>query len=72
MSEGPDERSPAKDRTERLEAQLAAVTARVFQLEREVAILRGTPPPIATTGPMAGRCCAGSRYPIGGKRRLCP
>jgi uncharacterized membrane protein len=52
MSEGPDERSPAKDRTERLEAQLAAVTARVFQLEREVAMLRGTSAPIATAESM--------------------
>ena len=40
MSEGP-ERSPADERTLRLEAQLAAVTARVFQLEQEVAALRG-------------------------------
>jgi uncharacterized membrane protein len=45
MSEGP-ERSPAEERALRLEAQLAAVTARVFQLEREVAALRGVSPPI--------------------------
>jgi uncharacterized membrane protein len=45
MSEGPD-RSPAEERALRLEAQLAAVTARVFQLEREVAALRGVSPPI--------------------------
>jgi uncharacterized membrane protein len=44
MSEGP-ERSPANERTLRLEAQLAAVTARVFQLEQEVAALRGEPVP---------------------------
>jgi uncharacterized membrane protein len=44
MSEG-SERSPANERTLRLEAQLAAVTARVFQLEREVAALRGEPEP---------------------------
>ena len=40
MSEGP-ERTPAEERAERLEAALAAVTARVFQLEKEVAALRG-------------------------------
>ena len=40
MSEGP-ERTPAEERAERLEAALAAVTARVFQLEKEVATLRG-------------------------------
>jgi uncharacterized membrane protein len=44
MSEG-SERSPANERTLRLEAQLAAVTARVFQLEQEVAALRGEPVP---------------------------
>jgi uncharacterized membrane protein len=53
MSEGPDERPPAEDRTERLEAQLAAVTTRVFQLEREVAALRGSSPPMATAEPVA-------------------
>jgi uncharacterized membrane protein len=46
MSEGP-ERSSADERTLRLEAQLAAVTARVFQLEQEVAALRGEPEPDA-------------------------
>src|SRR6478672_1895042 len=40
MSEGP-ERTPAEERAQRLEAALAAVTARVFQLEKEVAALRG-------------------------------
>jgi uncharacterized membrane protein len=40
MNEGP-ERTPAEERAERLEAALAAVTARVFQLEQEVAALRG-------------------------------
>jgi uncharacterized membrane protein len=44
MSEGSD-RSPADERTLRLEAQLAAVTARVFQLEQEVAALRGESEP---------------------------
>ena len=44
---------PAEERTQRLEAQLAAVTARVFQLEREVAALRGTTPPIPTATPVA-------------------
>jgi uncharacterized membrane protein len=41
------EMSPGEERARRLEAQLAAVTARVFQLEREVATLRGVPPPMA-------------------------
>jgi uncharacterized membrane protein len=40
MSEGP-EKTRAEERAERLEAALAAVTARVFQLEQEVAALRG-------------------------------
>ena len=56
MSEGPQEspgRSPAEERTQRFEAQLAAVTARVFQLEREVAALRGTIPPLPTAEPAA-------------------
>lgn len=53
MSEGPHERPQAEDRTQRLEAQLAAVTARVFQLEREVASLRGTTPPMPTVAPVA-------------------
>jgi uncharacterized membrane protein len=44
MSEGPG-KSPAEERALRLEAQLSAVTARVFQLEREVAALRGVSPP---------------------------
>jgi uncharacterized membrane protein len=47
MSEGP-EKSPAEERALRLEAQLSAVTARVYQLEREVAALRGVPPPAVT------------------------
>jgi uncharacterized membrane protein len=46
MSEVP-EASPTDERTVRLEAQLAAVTARVFQLEREVAALRGESRPAA-------------------------
>ena len=56
MSEGPHEspgRPPGEERTQRLETQLAAVTARVFQLEREVAALRGTTPPIPTAAPVA-------------------
>ena len=44
MSEGP-ESLPADERTLRMEAQLAAVTARVFQLEQEVAALRGESKP---------------------------
>src|ERR1700743_2779944 len=40
MSEG-QEPVPADERQLRLETQLAAVTARVFQLEQEVAVLRG-------------------------------
>lgn len=48
MSDG-HERSPADERTLRLEAQLAAVTARVFQLEQEVAALRGDSEPGAVS-----------------------
>jgi uncharacterized membrane protein len=44
MSEG-QESLPADERQLRLEAQLAAVTARVFQLEHEVAALRGESKP---------------------------
>jgi uncharacterized membrane protein len=50
MSEGPrkdPDRSSEEERTQRLEVQLAAVTARVFQLEREVAALRGVTPLMA-------------------------
>jgi uncharacterized membrane protein len=47
MSEGP-ERTPAEEREQRLEAALAAVTARVFQLEQEVAALRGQSMPAAS------------------------
>ena len=45
MSDNPqhDEAESARERALRLEAQLAAVTARVFQLEREVAAMRGVP-----------------------------
>jgi len=51
MNEGP-ERSPADERTLRLESQLAAVTARVFQLEQEVAALRGdSVPSVAALAP---------------------
>jgi uncharacterized membrane protein len=51
MSEGP-ETKPGEERTQRLEAALAAVTARVFQLEQEVAELRGVPPvPAAAAAP---------------------
>lgn len=48
MSEGPKQpqEGNGEQRTLRLEAQLAAVTARVFQLEREVATLRGVAPPV--------------------------
>ena len=49
MSDEP-ESAPADEHALRLEAQLAAVTARVFQLEREVAVLRGVSSPIATVG----------------------
>jgi len=48
MSDG-HERSPADERTLRLEAQVAAVTARVFQLEQEVAALRGDSEPGAVS-----------------------
>lgn len=48
MSDG-HQRSPADERTLRLEAQLAAVTARVFQLEQEVAALRGDSEPGAVS-----------------------
>jgi uncharacterized membrane protein len=44
MREG-QESLPADERTLRMEAQLAAVTARVFQLEQEVAALRGKSKP---------------------------
>src|ERR1700761_3758685 len=40
MSEDP-ETSPEEQRAQRLEAALAAVTARVYHLEQEVAALRG-------------------------------
>jgi uncharacterized membrane protein len=39
--------SDAERRTQRLEEQLSAVTARVFQLERELAVLRGAAAPAA-------------------------
>jgi uncharacterized membrane protein len=53
MSEGPG-KSPAEERALRLEAQLSAVTARVFQLEREVAALRGAAPSVMPGVPAAG------------------
>jgi uncharacterized membrane protein len=53
MSEGPG-KSPAEERALRLEAQLSAVTARVFQLEREVAALRGVSPPVMSGEPAGG------------------
>jgi uncharacterized membrane protein len=53
MSEGPG-KSPAEERALRLEAQLSAVTARVFQLEREVAALRSVAPPVMSKEPAAG------------------
>jgi uncharacterized membrane protein len=53
MSEGPG-KSPGEERALRLEAQLSAVTARVFQLEREVAALRGAAPPVMPGVPTAG------------------
>jgi uncharacterized membrane protein len=53
MSEGPG-KSPAEERALRLEAQLSAVTTRVFQLEREVAALRGVSPPVMSAEPAAG------------------
>jgi uncharacterized membrane protein len=53
MSEGPGT-SPAEERALRLEAQLSAVTARVFQLEREVAALRGVAPPVKSGEAAAG------------------
>jgi uncharacterized membrane protein len=53
MSEG-QESLPADERTLRMEAQLAAVTARVFQLEQEVAALRGeSKPAIVAEAPHA-------------------
>ncbi|HEV3150567.1 MAG TPA: DUF2339 domain-containing protein [Acidobacteriaceae bacterium] len=60
MNEGP-ERSPAEERAQRLEAALAAVTARVFQLEQEVAALRGHPPPAASV-PAAGEVNVDARF----------
>ena len=60
MSEGP-ESLPADERTLRMEAQLAAVTARVFQLEQEVAALRGeSKPGIAAELPDAATTSASS------------
>ncbi|HEY1964154.1 MAG TPA: DUF2339 domain-containing protein, partial [Acidobacteriaceae bacterium] len=56
MNEGP-ERSPAE---ERLEAAVAALTARVFQLEQEVAALRGQPPRAASV-PVAGEASVDAR-----------
>lgn len=53
MSEGPG-KSTAEERALRLEAQLSAVTARVFQLEREVAALRGMSPPVMSGEPAGG------------------
>lgn len=53
MTKSP-ERTPAEERALRLEAQLSAVTARVFQLEREVAALRGVPPPAGPQPTMYG------------------
>jgi uncharacterized membrane protein len=53
MSEVPG-KSPAEERALRLEAQLSAVTARVFQLEREVAALRGVSPPVRSAEPATG------------------
>src|ERR1700759_4030047 len=59
MNEGP-ERSSAEERAQRLEAALAAVTARVFQLEREGIVLRGQPPPAASF-PAAGESSVDAR-----------
>src|SRR5580704_4292672 len=55
QSSGGDEPTASGDaelRTRRLEAQLSAVTARVFQLEREVAALHGMAPPVAAVPPV--------------------
>src|ERR1700758_205157 len=60
MNEGP-ERSPAEERAQRLEAALAAVTARVFQLEQEVAVLRGQQLP-ATSVPAAGEASVDAQF----------
>ncbi len=53
MSDGPETKS-GEERTQRLEAALAAVTARVFQLEQEVAELRGVPRRQAAAAAPAG------------------
>src|SRR6201996_509251 len=74
MNEGP-ERSPAEERAQRLEAALAAVTARVFQLEQEVAALRGQPSTAAPV-PAAGESSVDAQFqgaapqtaPIGASR----
>jgi uncharacterized membrane protein len=66
MSEGP-EKSSAEERALRLEAQLSAVTARVYQLEREVAALRGVSPPAmspeAAAETTAGKVATSGRSP---------
>jgi uncharacterized membrane protein len=62
MSEGP-EMSPAEERALRLEAQLSAVTARVYQLEREVAALRGVSPATMSTETAAGKAATPARSP---------
>ena len=54
-----------EDRTRRLEAQLAAVTARVFQLEQEVAALRGMAPPVPAAELIAERAEAEPGQPWG-------
>jgi uncharacterized membrane protein len=59
MSEGP-ETTPTDERAQRLEAALAAVTARVFQLEQEVAALRGQSEPAASLS-AAGEASAAAR-----------
>jgi uncharacterized membrane protein len=62
MSEGPG-KSPAEERALRLEAQLSAVTARVFQLEREVAALRGVSPPVMSAAEPAAVVATPARSP---------
>jgi uncharacterized membrane protein len=60
MNQGPERSSP-EERAQRLEAALAAVTARVFQLEQEVAALRGQPSPAASVQ-VAGEASVDARF----------
>jgi uncharacterized membrane protein len=60
MSDGP-ETTPDEERARRLEAALAAVTARVFQLEQEVAALRGQSRSVASA-PAAREASAAAQF----------